>query len=139
MTAPPTPTPVPTPLPSLPAIDATAFPAGWTLAASTTNVGEAPGTTLTSTIGKTYSVVAVCTGEGQMTVTLRATGRPIKNVEGQPPGVDAGSIPLDCPAVDPTPQVFEFTAADDWHGVLIDPQVTAPDGVTYTVLVGTHG
>lgn len=139
VTAPPTPTPVPTPLPSLPAIDATAFPAGWTLAASTTNVGDAPGTKLTSTIGKTYSVVAVCTGEGQMTVTLRATGRPIRNVEGQPPGVDAGSIPLDCPAVDPTPQVFEFTAADDWHGVLIDPQVSAPDGVTYTVLVGTHG
>jgi hypothetical protein len=135
----PTPTPVPTPLPSLPAVDATVFPAGWTVAASTTNVGETPGTKLRSTIGKTYSVVAVCTGEGDLTVTLRATGRPIKNVEGQPPGVDAGSIPLDCPAVDTTPKVFEFTAADDWHGVLIDPQVSAADGVTYTVLVGTHG
>lgn len=138
-TASPTPTPLPTPLPSLPVIDATVFPAGWTVAASTTNVGEAAGTKLRSTIGQTYSVVAVCTGEGAMTVTLRATGRPIKNVEGQPPGVDAGAIPLDCPAVDTTPQEFEFTAADDWHGVLIDPQVSAPDGVTYTVLVGTNG
>jgi hypothetical protein len=73
-----------------------------------------------------------------MTVDLRATGVSIKNVEGQPPGVDVGSIPLTCPSVDPTATVFEFTAAD-YHGVTITPQVTAPDGVTYIVLIGTHG
>jgi hypothetical protein len=126
-------------LPTLPVVETAAFGAGWTLAASATNVGETPGVKLRSTIGPSFSVIAVCTGEGPMTVTFRATGGSIKNVEGQPPGVDAGSIPLDCPAVDATPTEFEFTAADDYRGVTITPQVTAPDGVTYTVLVGTHG
>jgi hypothetical protein len=134
----PTPTPVPTPLPTLPAVEPAAFGPGWTVAASSTNVGEEPGTKLNSTIGPTYSVIAVCTGEGAMTVDLRATGVSIKNVEGQPPGVDVESIPLDCPSVEPTATVFEFTAAD-YHGVTITPQVTAPDGVTYIVLIGTHG
>jgi len=115
------------------------FPAGWTVASIATNVGDKPGTQLRSTIGKTYAVAAVCTGEGPMTITLRASGRGIKNVEGQPAGVEAGTIPLDCPAIDPTPQTFEFTAADGWHGVLIDPIVSAPGGVSYRVLVGTHG
>ena len=46
VTAPPTPTPVPTPLPTLPAVEPTAFRPGWTVAASSTNVGEEPGTKL---------------------------------------------------------------------------------------------
>lgn len=134
----PTPTPVPTPLPTLPTLDVGTFGAGWTLAASSTNVGEKPGTAIRSTIGPRFSVVAACTGEGTMTITLRATGRSIKDVAGQPPGVEAGSMTVDCPSVEPTATTFKFTAAD-WHGVLIDPQVTAPGGVDYTVLVGTHG
>ncbi len=135
----PTPTPVPTPLPSLPAVDVGVFGEGWTLAASSTNTGDAPGTKLRSTIGKSYSVMAVCTGEGPMTVTLRASGGDIKNTKGQPPGVDVGTIPVDCPAVEPTVTEYPYTATDDYHGVRIVPTVTAPDGVTYIVLVGTHG
>ena len=73
-----------------------------------------------------------------MTVDLRATGVSIKNVEGQPPGVDVGSIPLDCPSVDPTPPCSS-SRRPTITACTITPQVTAPDGVTYMVLVGTHG
>ncbi len=130
----PTATPVPTPLPSLPALDVTAFGKGWTLAARAANVGEHPGTVLRSTIGSTVSVIAVCTGEGTMTVTLRAAGGRIKDKA----GVDVGSVPVTCPSVEPAVTRLDL-GSRDYHGVTVTPSVTADDGVTYLVLVGTHG
>ena len=60
-----------------------------------------------------------------MTVDLRATGVSIKNVEGQPPGVDVGSIPLDCPSVDPTPRCSS-SRRPTTHGVHDRPRRSRP-------------
>ena len=60
----PTVTPLPTPLPTLPTVGVGAFGQGWTLASSATNVGDAKGVRLRSTIGKTF-YMAVILGESR--------------------------------------------------------------------------
>lgn len=129
----PTPTPVPTPVPTLPPLDGAVFGAGWTVASGDTNVGEKPGVQIRSTIGPVVSLAIVCAGAGAgtLTVTLMASGGDLEAPTA------TGSTTVECPQTEP--QLVSIDVSFDYHGVLIDPQVTAPPGVEYIVLVGTHG
>lgn len=133
----PTPTPSPTPVPSLPPLDVSAFEPGWTLAATDSNVGETHETTILSTIGPHYAVAVVCVGDGELTVTLHATGGDLK--KDHPDGMAAGSFAVQCPSLTPTLTAFDGSLLPAWLGVSISPAAAGPQHIRYRIAVGTAG
>jgi hypothetical protein len=86
------------------------FGAGWTLASSTTNVGDEPGVKILSTIGPAVSVALVCAGPGvgTLTVTLVASGGELEAP------VEASSTTFECPAL--TPGLASLDVSFDFDG-----------------------
>lgn len=96
-------------------------------------MGDEPGVRILSTIGSSVTVAIVCAGvgAGSLTVTLMASGGELEAP------TEASSTTVECPIVEP--MLVTIDVSFDFHGILIDPVVTAPPSVDFIVLVGTHG